>query len=74
LSNEASGSSMPSACGASRRIATWAASGRPTVIPRKGPTLVGMGLSSGNEASRYAPTTNMDPSTSSPSSVVRLDA
>jgi len=47
-----SGNSMPSACGANRRTAKWAASGRPTMTPRNGPTVVGMSLSSGTEASR----------------------
>ena len=31
---------MPSACGANRRTAKWAASGSPTMTPRNGPTVV----------------------------------
>ena len=52
LSRPAMGTSVPSAFGAKRRMATWAASWSPSTTARNGPTLAGIFASWARLASR----------------------
>ena len=63
--------SKPSAPGANRRMAMWAATNSPSTTPRNGPMFAGIDEVRPSVASVYAPATITEPSTMSPSSVRR---